>query len=629
MALSSPRPARPAPRPAARRARPAAGPARLGAWPARPAAGGAGATPVAGVPPATGRPRPPLLSRSPAWARPLAAALAVAVLLLHLLFAQVTLALVLIGLVSGRLARWRPSWLSVPAAAGIAWIADLGPRRALAGFAAGPRQVAGLLAGVAGHPGRLARGPAVLAGAGHWLPRQLPVALVLAAAETAVVGYAAARLAGRPPAYRPGLMAAARRRSVAGALAAGAVVTRDGAGLGLDQASGRRAEISWSQAARGVLAVSADPQAAARVSFPVAAAAARRRMTVIVIDLTGSSWLADSLAGVCAAAAAPLRRFSPAGPAWYEPFRSHPPPRAAALAIAMVSWDGTTPRQREAGQRYLADVFAVLAAGPPPAAVLDALVALLDPAALRAAMAAVPGHLRHRAALAGRVASSAAALEADPALGPALAGQLQRLRASGPGRWLSAPPAGPAPASSPRPGAERRDDRTARAPQVIRLGEAVRDRSCVLFSPGRGGEASDMAGRLAVADLTTVLTGLRDQELRGDCLAWVHGCEAVDRPSLAALLGLGPATRTAVLLSTSSPAAAASLAPEAGLVVSGGPAGPALAERLAGLGRPDRAGPPAADTLRAQHEDEFTIITRGAGFQPGCRSVPVAWARLR
>ena len=555
-----------------------------------------------------------------------------AVLLLHLLFAQVTLALVIIGLVTGQLARWRPSWLSGPAAAGIAWIAGLGPRRALTGFAAGPRQVAGLLAGVAGHPGRLARGPAVMAGAGHWLPRQLPVALVLAAAETAVAGYAARRLAGRPPAYRPGLVVAARRRSAAGALAAGAVVTRDGAVLGLDQASGRRAEVSWSQAARGVLAVSADPQAAARVSFPVAAAAARRRMTVVVIDLTGSSWLADSLSGVCAAAAAPLRRFSPAGPAWYEPFRSHPPPQAAALAIAMMSWAGATPRQQQAGQRYLADVFAVLTAGPPPAAVLDALIALLDPAALRAAMAAVPGHLRRRAALAGRVASSAAALEADPALGPALAGQLRRLRASGPGRWLSPPLAGPAPAPSSRPGAGRRVDRTARAPQVIRLGQAVRDRSCVLFSPGRGGEASAMAGRLAVADLTTVLTGLRDQELRGDCLAWVHGCEAIDRPSLAALLGLGPATRTAVLLSTSSPAAAASLAPDAGLVVSGGPAGPALAERLAGLagpGLPDRAGPPAADTLRAQHEDEFTIITRGAGFQPGCRSVPAALARLR
>jgi hypothetical protein len=140
-----------------------------------------------------------------------------------------------------------------------------------------------------------------------------------------------------------------------------------------------------------------------------------------------------------------------------------------------------------------------------------------------------------------------------------------------------------------------------------------------------------MAGRLAVADLTTVLSELRDQGLRGDCLAWVHGCEAVDRPSLAALLALGPATSTAVLLSTASPAAAASLAPAAGLVVPSGPVDPVLAGRLAALAgiRDDDGERAAAQALRAQQEDEFAIITRGAGFRPGCRSVPAAWARRR
>jgi hypothetical protein len=599
---------------------------------------------VAAARPSPERLRPPRLARPPGRSRELTAALAVAVILAHLLFAQVTLVLVIAVLVTDRLGRWRPSWLCVPAGAGVAWIAAVGARRAVTRFGAGPRQVAGFLAAVISHPARLAGGPAVLAGAGHGLLGQLPVALVLAAAETAVAGYAGRRLAGRPAEYRPGLVLATRRRRTAGALAAGAVVTRDGAGIGLDDASGRRAEISWSQAAGGVLAVSADPQAAARASFPVAAAAARRRMTVIVIDLTGSSWLADSLSGACVAAAAPLRRFSPAGPAWYEPFRSHPPARAAALAIKMISWAGTTPAQRQAGQRYLVDVFAVLTASPPPLAVLDAVIALLDPGALRAATAALAGPARYREALALRVAGSAVALEADPALGLALAGQLQRLRASGLGRWLAVPPA--------RPGAGARGGRKPPGTPVIRLGQAVRDRSCVLFSLGLGGEAAAMAGRLAVADLTTVLTGLRDEELRGDCLAWVHGCEAIDRPSLAALLALGPATRTAVLLSTSSPAAAASLAPAAGLIVPSGPVDPVLAGRLAGLaasrvpgaaGRTGRAGEKggagdrgwagdqaaAAEILRGQGEDQFAIISRAAGLQPDCRSVPAAWARLR
>jgi hypothetical protein len=583
--------------------------------------------------PGPGRLRPPHLP-PPGRTRDLTAALAVAVVLVHLLFAQVTLALAILLLAVGRIGRWRPQWLAVPAAAGIAWVAATGAGRAAAGFAAGPRQVAAFLAGVSGHPGRLARAAEAFAGAGHWLPRQFPVALVAAAAEAAVAGYARRRPLGGAPESRPGLAAALRRRRVVSALSAGVVVTRDGTGVGLDAASGRRAEISWAQAAGGVLAVSADPQAAARVTFPVAAAAARRRKTVIVIDLAGSSWLADSLSGACVAAAAPLRRFSPAGPDWYEPFRSHPPPRAAALAIKMISWAGTTERQRQAGQRYLADAFAVLAVGGAPLAVLDALVGLLEPARLREAMAAVPGHLRGREALATRVAGSAAALEADPALGRSLAGQVQRLRASGAGRWLCSPAAGSGP---PRPeagalsGAGPRGGRSSPAPQAIRLGQAVRDRSCVLFSPGPRTDATVMAGRLAVADLAAVLSGLRDHDLRADCLAWVHGCEAVDRPSLSALLGLGPATGTAVLLSTASAEAAASLAPAAGLVVSSGPVDPVLAGRLAALAefRAETGQQAAAEMLRAQDEDEFAIIARGSRFQPGCRTVPAAWARLR
>jgi hypothetical protein len=601
--------------------------------------------------PDAGRLRPPRLPRPPARARQLTAALAVAVLLVHLLLAQVTLVLSALLLAAGRLGRWRPSWLAVPAAAGIAWIAATGARRAAAGFAAGPRQVAAFLAGAAGHPGRLGHVAAAFAGAGHWLPRQLPVALVVAAAEAAAAGPVLRARAGAPPAWRPGLLAAGRRRRAAAALSAGLVVTRDGAALGLERASGCRAEISWAEAAAGVLAVGADPPAAARVGFPLAAAAARRRMAVIVVDLAGSSWLADSLAGACADAGAPLHRLSPDGPAWYEPFRSHPPRQAAALAAEAVSWAGTTRQQRQAGQRYLADAFAVLAVSPGPPAVLDALIALLEPARLRAAGAAVPGHLPHREALAVRVAGSAAALETDPALAAALAGQLRRLRASGPGRWRQPPAAGPAwtrgaSGSGPPPGlyppgaglpgaglpgAGPPGAWPTRPPEVIQLGQAVRDRSCVLFSLGPPSAAAAAAGRLAVADLCAVLGGLRDRGLRGDSLAWVHGCDAVDRPGLAALLGLGPATGTAVLLSTAHPAAAARLAPAAGLVVAGGPADPVLAGQLAGQAqfRTEGAQQDAAAVLRGQAGNEFAVIARGARFQPGCQSVPAAWAGLR
>jgi hypothetical protein len=595
--------------------------------------------------PDPGRLRPPRLSPPPGRTRELTAALGIAVLLLQVLLAPVTLILAVALLVTGRLGRWRPLWLAGPAAAGIGWIAAIGASRAAAGFAAGPRRVGAFCAGLIGHPGRLGQAAAAFAGAGHWLPRQLPVALALAAAEAAAAARLLRARAAGSPEYRPGLAIAIRRRRAAAALAAGQVVTRDGAGIGLEDSSGRRAEISWAAAAGGVLAVSASPQAAARLSFPVAGAAVRRRMTVVVVDLTGSSWLADSLAGACASAAAPLRRLSPAGPAWYEPFRSHPPPRAAALAITIISWVGTTEGQRRVGQRYLADVFAVLAARPAPAAVLDALIELLEPDRLRDALAAVPGHQPRRDALALRVAGSAAALAADPDLSQALAGQLRRLRASGPGRWLRPPPAPPAPGpvppgpippapvppAPPRPGLVPGAGDTAGAwpARTIRLGEAVRDRSCVLFSPGPEAEAAAMVGRLAIADLTTVLAGLRDQGLRGDCLAWVHGCEAVDRPSLAALLALGPVTGTAVLLSTASPAAAASLAPAADLIVSGGPADPVLAGRLAALAgfRDDDGERAAAQALRGQREDEFAMITRGSAFRPGCRSVPAAQAR--
>ncbi len=81
------------------------------------------------------------------------AALALGWVAAHLLLAQLTLVLaVAFGLI-GRATRWRPGWLAVPAVVGLVWVLAIGPRAALAGFTAGPRQVLGYLAGAAGRPG--------------------------------------------------------------------------------------------------------------------------------------------------------------------------------------------------------------------------------------------------------------------------------------------------------------------------------------------------------------------------------------------------------------------------------------------------------------------------------------------
>jgi hypothetical protein len=532
----------------------------------------------------------------------LTAALGVAVVVLHLLFAPVTLFLGAGAVITSRATRWRPLWLTGPAGAGLIWVAAIGVNRAATGFAAGPARVGAYLAGSASHPARLLHLSAAFAGAGHWLPEQFPVALIAAAAEAAALCWLTSQSS---PEYRPGLLVAIRRRRTVAALTAGEVVTRDGFGLGVDGDSGRLATISWADAEGGLLVAGAGAATAALAAVPVAWAAVRRRKTVIVIDLTGSPRLDRAVTAACETAGAPLARFGAAGPGCYEPFRSHPPPGAAGLAAAMIDWTGLADQQRQAGQRSLGDAFRVLAAGPggpggPATSVLDGLIDLLEPAAPRRALAT------------------------DPAAAAALRGQLQRLRASAPGRWLRAPePDRPLDADRPP------DDR------AVAIGQAVRDRGVVLFSLGRGvhEEAAAMIARLAVADLTAVLSGLRDQHLRADCLTWIHGCEAMGRPGLAALLALGPATGTSVLLSTANAAAAASLAPAVRVVVTGGPADQGLATRLGETAefRKEGGQQAVAELLRWQDEDEFAIIGPGPGprLRPGGRLVPGPWAGPR
>jgi hypothetical protein len=235
------------------------------------------------------------------------AAFAVLVLLAHLLFAQLTLVLAAVFAAVSRTTRWRLWWLAAPAAAGLAWTLAIGPRAAGAGFAAGPAQI---LAYLGGHPlDRLLHPHGAFAGAGGWLPRQFPLALIAAAAEAALVGWLdwmhTDEWAVRP--RRPGALAAARGALARRAIRAGVVVTRDGCVLGVEPGSGARVVLCWPEVAGGVLVTGADARTLAVSSLQVAHAALRRRKPLIALDLTGDGALASALGAACAATGTPLR----------------------------------------------------------------------------------------------------------------------------------------------------------------------------------------------------------------------------------------------------------------------------------------------------------------------------------
>src|ERR1700690_942439 len=80
----------------------------------------------------------------------LIAAIALVLLLAHLLLAQLTLLLAAVMYVIDRVARWRPEWLAAPAGAGLVWVLAIGPSPALRGFTARAPDVVGFLGGVCG-----------------------------------------------------------------------------------------------------------------------------------------------------------------------------------------------------------------------------------------------------------------------------------------------------------------------------------------------------------------------------------------------------------------------------------------------------------------------------------------------
>src|SRR5260221_352666 len=131
---------------------------------------------------ADGTPRRPLGPRDTPRRAELTAALAVAVLLAHLLLAQLTLVLAAVLYAVGRVGRWRLQWLAVPAGVGLVWMLAVGPSRAAAGLTAGPRRGLAYLGGLGRPPRPLPHPPGAFAGPTRWLPRQLPLPPLPAAA---------------------------------------------------------------------------------------------------------------------------------------------------------------------------------------------------------------------------------------------------------------------------------------------------------------------------------------------------------------------------------------------------------------------------------------------------------------
>ncbi len=544
----------------------------------------------------------------------------------HVLFGQLTMIMAALFYLITKLTRWRLWWLMVPAAAGLAWTVAVGPRAAAAGLAAGPAQVISYLGASGQQVHHLLHVTAAFAGMARWLPRQLPLAILAGAAEAALAGGLSWLHTDEwdvPPA-RPGLIAAARRAATARTIRTGGVVTREGGSLGVLPGSGARVALSWSEAAGGIAVCGSAERDVLTASFQLVYAAVRRRKPVFAVDLTGDPDLPGQLAAVCAESGAPLQVFWDAGaerpaaadpriaPACYEPFRHGDPAWRAALVTAMLSWDGPGRQYRRSCAAYLEDVFELLDAAPgdPRVPILDEVIHLLNPTAMRARMEYVPGAYPRRAALAERTGVSVSLLRAEPATTAQLNRQLRELRASGFGRWLRP--------SRPGQGAG------------IDLGRAVTERAVVLFRlgapdpgrperPGTRPAGAAMLTRLVCQDLLAAGAALSAIDVDGDGIIWLAECGSLPRQAVTDLIARGPGTGLPVLAATTSPRAAADLAELTNVVVAHRMTDVATARKLAsavGADGPARPpGDPAAGArLTPGPAAEATVL---AALRPG------------
>ncbi len=542
------------------------------------------------------------------------AACVVLAVLAHVLFAQLTMILAVVFYLITKVTRWRLSWLLVPVAAAVAWTAVVGPRAAAAGFGDGPARVARYLGASGQQVSHLLHFPAAFAGISTWLPRQLPLAILAGAAEAAVavwLGWLHTDEWNVPPA-RPGLMVAARRAVTARAIRGGGVVTREGGCLGVVAGSGARVALSWSEAAGGISVCGAAERDVLTTSFQLVHAAVRRRKPVLVVDLSSDPDLPARLAAVCAEAGAPMQVFGDAGAgpaqaACYEPFRQGDPAWRASLITAMLSWEGPGRQYRRSCLAYLEDVFELLDAAPgdPRVPVLDEVIHLLNPTAMRARMEYVPAAYPRREALAERTRVSVSLINAEPATTAQLARQLRELRASAFGRWLR--PSGQGPAAD------------------IDLGRAVTDRAVVLFrlgGPARAASAA-MLTRLVCEDLLAAGAALSGIGVDGDGMVWLAECGSLPRSALTQLIARGPGTGLPVLAVTTSPQAATVLAELTNVVVVHRMTDAAAARQLAavagaaspgllpgGPGDGPAPGPDGADRLSAFGDGEFLLAVK-------------------
>ena len=484
--------------------------------------------------------------------------------LIHLLFAQLTLVLAVVFHVVTRLTRWRPQWLAAPAGAGLLWALAAGPAAVAVGFTDGPGKIAAYLGGVGRYPGRLLHLTSAYAGLAHWLPKQFPLALIAASAEAAIAAWLSWLHTDEwnLPGYRSGLLTACRRAYLTRFISSGGVVTRDGACLGLDAATGWRSAVSWPEADGGVLCTGSPGTGTTTTSFQLVHAAIRRRKPVIAVDLAGSDALAGSFAAVCAATHTPLYVLGTGAPGYYDPLRGGDPARRASLVMGMIDWTEAADANRRSAAAYLTDLFAVTDAAPsdPRTATLDEIVHLLNPAALRARMEHVPGFHPRRQALAERVEVSASLLDADPQITAALAGQLSELRESAIGRWL-------------RPGRGNRVD----------LGRVVRERAVVLVSldAGRLGRPALMTANLVARDLLALCAELHRIGVPGDGLLWFDQCAGIAPATLAELITRGAEAGLSALLTSTAPEQVESLAEQASVLILHRLADPAVAPRFA------------------------------------------------
>ena len=526
-----------------------------------------------------------LLSGGTGRRRDFAAGLAVVVLLTQLAFAQITLALAICYLLIGRLSRWRPHWLLLPAAAGVAWLLAAGPWRSGAGYLAGGSHLIGLLAKGGTVPARLGHLTAAFTGWQRWLPRQLPIALVAAAVEAALLELPGR--AARSSRYRRGVLVLARCRYLTMVLRRGELATQDGCCLGIIETTGARAEMTWREAEAGVLCLSQDAAAVSATGRDLVLAAIQHRKAVVAIDLNGGSLLlAGQLGPACAQVNAPLRRFS-----WqadsFDPITDADPAKAASLVLAMIDWTGAGHSRRLLCTSYLEAALRVMAlartASPSPRSpsprspspistarsvpLIDELTGLLAPGALQLRLADLSRQTPARGELAAKVAELAGQLGGDYSVLAPVAGQLAELA-----RDLAPRPADPDSSGEP-----------------ITIIRALARREVAYFSLDRPvhGRPAEMMARLVIASLTDALAERCDLGIGCDALVWVDGCESVDPRQLAALTSLGARTGTSIVLGTTVASAATALAPEVHVIAVRGSAPPGLKNQL-----PDDRLPP-------------------------------------